>query len=257
MDGEPDPTSSGPGPGGEIPDDPNAAWRRPVAAGSAAPTPEPPAEIPDGLEAPNSFLSRRVLEFKAMLAGLTIKQMWQTFVIVVVFATAGFGGLDTVTPPPKTFQADEKHDTGEFIIVVKRASLVPEIKLGNRVVYKQQPGRKYLGVVASLTNNGKVRAGFGVISGVMPMTPIGIPYQIPIPAPPVRLSDATRAAIQPGLTEEVALIWSVPETALNPGDQVTFRTPDREYGSYTLGYGDGWKDTATYADITLTVRAPK
>ncbi|MGH3725838.1 MAG: hypothetical protein ACRDUS_17145 [Mycobacterium sp.] len=254
MDGEPDPTSSGPGPGGSIPDDPNAAWRRPDAA---APVPEPHAVVPEKPAPRNNFLSRRILEFRAMLAGLTINQMWQTVVVVVVFATAGFGGLDTVTPPAKTFTSDEKHDTGELNMVVKRASLIPEITLGSHVVYKLQPGRKYLGVVASLTNNGTIPVTFGVIGGVMPMVPIGIPYQVPFPAPPIRISDATRAAIQPGLTEDVALVWSVPDTAVAVGDEVTFRTPDREYGSYTVGYGDGWMNAATYADITLTIGAPK
>lgn len=260
MDGEPDPTLSGPGPGGETPDDPNAAWRRPVGPeplAAAVPAPEPATSTAANAGPADNFFSRRILEVKATLAGLTIKQMWQTLVVVVVFATAGFGGLDTVTPPVKTFKPEEKHDTGELTIVVKRARLVPEITFGSRVIYKKEPGRQYLAVVATLTNNGAVPEKFGPISGTMPMAPVGVPYQVPMPAPPMRVSDATRAAIQPGITDDVALVWSVPDNAVRVGDQITFRTPDREYGSYTVGYGDGWMNTNTYADVTLTVEAPK
>ncbi|WP_078277720.1 hypothetical protein [Mycobacteroides franklinii] len=257
MDGEPDPTSSGPGPGGGVPDDPNAVWRRPGAAEpSAGLQEESSADVATESDLPPGFLARRILELRAWLAGLTLAQMGQLLAVVAVFATAGFGGLAAADPPEKTFAANTSHIAGQMTIEIKRASLVPQIALGTRVIYKEEPGRRYLGVIATLTNNGPAPDSFGPISGPL-ISPVGIPFKEAYPQGPLRISDATRAVLQPGLTETVAFVWSVPENAVTVGDDVIFRVPDRQYGHYTVGYGSGWLEATTYADITMKIGAPK
>ncbi|MUM17740.1 hypothetical protein FZI91_14900 [Mycobacterium sp. CBMA271] len=239
--------------GGQTPDDPNAAWRRPggdegvhVPAPAAAPASEaPPAP------ARESFAAGQRADIRKWLAGLQIQQLWHVFAVIAVVTTAGLGGMDTVAAAPAGFSLNQAHSTGELTIVVMRARLVPSIGK----VFKPLEGRLYLALVANVTNDGTVPEGFGPFGRTV--IPVQIPYQTAYPAPVIRQSDGSSARLQPGMTEELIFVWSVPSNALAVGDTATFRVPDRKFGDTATGFGRMWVDADSYADITVPIEGPK
>lgn len=82
--------------------------------------------------------------------------MWHVVAVAAILATAGFGGLDTVDKTPKTFDVGQPFDNNQFVIVVKKARVVPEVVGDGRVLVKAKPGRVYLGVIAEVTNKGSM-----------------------------------------------------------------------------------------------------
>lgn len=236
----------------------DAAWARP---GTAESTPVDAARAAGAQPAsaplpPDGFWSRRALEVRTAIAGLTLSQIFQIIAMVAVFATAGFGGLATAKPVPKTFAPGQAHGTGQTTIVVQRATLLAEVVGDKRVVYKKEPGRMYLAVRATITNNGKVTEGFGSFGG-WPLILVGIPHKKAYPDGPLRISDSSRAQLQPGQTGDLAFVWSIPADALHPGDDVVLRVPNRVFTHYSVGYGSGWVDGRTYADVTVKAVAPQ
>lgn len=254
MDGEPDPTSSGPGPGGGVPDDPNAVWRRPGAAEPAeagstvSESPTPPA--------PRGVVGRVIAWGRTWWNDLEFVQMWHVVAVAAILTTAGFGGLDQVDKTPQTFVVGEPFDNGEFTITVHRASLVQQIAGGGSVVAKQKPGRMYLGVLADITNqqdSPDVATSMFVLSKV----PDAQNPVIPNEGVPViyRVSDGSQLnLLQPGLTEKVAVVWSVPDT-VTPGTSVSLELPYRVFSRGFVQYGEGWvgKDDSAKADISVGV----
>ena len=204
-------------------------------------------------EAKQGFIAGQIADIKKWFAGLQIQQLWQYALVLVVLATAGFGGMDTVTPKSTTFAANQSHSTGELTLVVQRAAVKTELKNEQRVVFRPQDGRRYLAVLATVTNNGTVPERFGPFGRTM--IPVGIPYQEAYPASVVRVSDSSPAVLQPGATSDLIFVWSVPDNAIKPGGQVTLRVPNRIFGDYRAGFGRGWVDGPTSADITLGVPA--
>jgi hypothetical protein len=85
--------------------------------------------------------------------------MRQLAVLTVLAATALFGGLDTVDDSVTTFRPGEEFRDGEFTVVVERASLVGELRAGSRLLRPPAPGTQYLGVVATVRNDGTTSDG--------------------------------------------------------------------------------------------------
>ncbi|MGB8404775.1 MAG: hypothetical protein WCE30_12005 [Mycobacterium sp.] len=229
-------------------DEHDQMWRRPGTAAQdqqpeSAPDPEP--EVKEG------FIAGQIADVKKWFAGLQIQQIWHVVAVAVVLATAGFGGMDTVAPKSTTFQVNQSHSTGELTMVIKRAVLKSSLSNDRRVVFQPQEHRLYLAVVATVTNNGVVPEIFGGFGSII--TPVGIPYRLADPAPVIRMSDATPAVLQPAATDDLAFIWNVADDAIKPGMPVTFRLPNRSFGAFSVGYGQGWVDSLTYADITVPV----
>jgi hypothetical protein len=260
MDGEPDPTSSGPGPGGNTPDDPNAAWRRPgntpvrdqsppVAAPGAQSSEAPP---------PQGTFGRLKVTVRSWWNDLEFIQMWHVVAIVAVLATAGFGGLDAVEKAPETFNVGQAFDNHEFSITVQRASLVKKLA-GNGFTLKERPGRSYLGVLVDVTNHGEGPDGVSSMFALPEVADAQNTYLASSHDPTaLRMSDGTMLTVlQPGLTEKVALIWSVPDTAVAVGSTVTVEVPYRKYGQGYVIYGAGWQSIGGSARTVVPVGSPK
>ena len=64
-------------------------------------------------------------------------------------------------------------------------------------------------------------------------------------------------ALQPGLTEKVALVWSVPDTAVAVGSTVTVEVPYRKYGQGYVIYGAAWRSVGGSARTVVPVGSPK
>jgi len=229
------------------PDQSDAVWRRP---GTTATDAQADAQ-PDPAEPEPGFIAAQIAKVKQWFADLQIQQMWHLIAGAIVLATAGFGGMDTVEPKPTTFAADQPHNTGQLTLVVHRAAVKPSLGTGQRVVFQPEDGRRYLALLATVTNNGTVPATFGAFGRTL--IPVDVPYQTAYPAPVVRVSDASPAIVQPAATEDVIFVWNVPESAVTSRTTIEFRVPNRRFGDYLTGYGKGWVDLPTYADITVPV----
>ncbi|KRQ18004.1 MULTISPECIES: hypothetical protein [Mycobacteroides] len=253
MDGEPDPTWSGPGPGGARPDDPNAAWRRPGSDTSLA-TPPTDAEVTEP-PAPHGVIGRSVAWIRTWWNDLEFVQMWHVVTVLAIVTTAGFGGLDAVDKTPQTFDLGKPFDNGEFTITVQKAVLRSEIVGGGAVIAKEKPGRMYLAVLAEVTNNSD---RVDVVSSQFSLPNVPDVQDISQfqgqRAVTLRIEDGSfLVGLQPDITEKVAVVWSVPSAAVLPGSTVSIQVPYRKFSRGLVLYGEGWVDDGKSATTTVPV----
>jgi hypothetical protein len=182
-------------------------------------------------------------------ADLGFKQMWQLVVVVVLAVTALFGGLDDVDTKVTLFEPGEDFSDGQYTLVVDRAALVDEIKQGTRVVLPENPGRHYLGLVARLTNDGTVPGNL-----IKEFDLVGHRDQRFVGA--YRMADSTyNSSLGPGLTEDLAFFWELPETDLTAGESVTLRVWKKKFTELFVTYGKTFVDSETeYGEITVPVK---
>ena len=188
---------------------------------------------------------------RAWLAGLQLSQLTQILTLVVLAATALFGGLDTVDRRVTVGEPGTAFSDGEFTVTIERASLVPEVRTGTRVIAKAKPGRTYLGVVTQLRNDGTAAGSLQ-----NEITLLDQPDAEFIG--PFRLTDGEPVArIGPGLTEDLVFIWSLPEDAVAAGESVTLQVPKKTFNELLTTYGKAWIPSLTdYTKIVVGVKVP-
>ncbi len=173
------------------------------------------------------------------VSGLGVSQIRTIVVVAILAATAAFGGLDTVAKTATTFKPGEAFSDGQFTVTLERAVLVSSIKAGTRTVAPEKPGRRYLGIVAGVTNDSTVP---GTLTDELDVR--GLPDLEPVGA--MRLTDGMPVGfLGPGLTEQVAFIWEMPADALRDGDTVTVRIWQKQYHELLVTYGKAWLDSLT------------
>ena len=89
-------------------------------------------------------------------ARLSSAQTRRVALLLVLVATAAFGGLDTVDKQVTPFKPGEEFSDGEYTVTVERARLVDELK--GSLTAPPKPGKMYLGVVTTLPQR-RHRAG--------------------------------------------------------------------------------------------------
>jgi len=170
--------------------------------------------------------------------------------VVILGVTALFGGLDTVDTTVTDFKPGEAFSDGEFTITIDRASLASEVRAGSTLVAPAKPGRRYLGIVATVRNDGTI-PGF-------------LRNELDLRDQPdkefrsaFRISDGSPiSALGPGLTEQLAFLWELPENAVEPGDSVTVRVWKKQYRELLVTYGKAWLDSLTdYGQTVIPVKA--
>jgi hypothetical protein len=179
-------------------------------------------------------------------------QWWKAIVTVVLTSTALFGGLDTVDTSVTTFNPGDEFSDGEFTVKVERATLVRELRAGNTVLGGEKPGRRNLGVVAQLRNDGTRP---GRLAGELDLR--NEPDNAFVGA--MRLGDGSRiATLGPGLSEQIAFVWELPENALAVGDTVTLRVWKKQFKQLMVTYGETWVDSLTdYGETVVPVGGPR
>lgn len=182
------------------------------------------------------------------LAQRGLRQWWKVGVAAILAIAALFGGLDTVNTSVTSFKPGEKFSDNAFTVTVQRARVVPEVRAGDTVVAAAKPGRAYLGVVATLRNDGTV--------------PVRLEGELDLRNRPdsdlvgvMRTVDGSRAiTLGPGLQEEFAYVWEVPQTTLAAGDSVTLRVWDKTFKQGFVVYGELWVDSVTeYGEVVVPV----
>lgn len=181
------------------------------------------------------------------ISGWGVKEWRRVALTAVLAATAAFGGLDTVNDHITDIAPGEVFNTGEFEMTVQRATLVTEVRAGNRVLYAGKPGTRYLGLVITAHN-------IGTLPGVVdkPIRLIDQPAAEVLAA--MRVADGTIAGrLGPGLTDEIVLLWRLPENALAVGGQLPVRVY-KEVRKASVTAGQAWVRGDDYAQLTVPVR---
>ncbi|QZY44013.1 hypothetical protein [Mycolicibacterium austroafricanum] len=196
--------------------------------------------------------TRRPSRVGQWLAQRRVSQWWKAGLAAVLAIAALFGGLDRVDNTATPFAPGEEFSDGQFLLTVDRARLVEELRGGGRVVGRETPGRSYLGVVATLRNDGTTP---GRLRNELDLR--GVPDDMFYGV--FRLRDGSPIpALGPGLTEELVFAWQVPAGALRQGSAITIRVWKKSLKQLMVTYGGKeWLDSLTDYGVTeLVVGAP-
>lgn len=175
--------------------------------------------------------------------------MRRLFLLIALVATAAFGGLDTVDKRVTVFKPGEEFNDGQSVTTVERARLVSELKGGGHTIGPAEPGRRYLGVVATVHNNSTVparlRDEFDLLN--KPDQEFFGTYR--------NRDGSSIQTLGPGLTESLAFIWVLPENAGQPGQSVRLRVWKKLYKQLAVTYGGKeWLDDINhYGETTVPV----
>jgi hypothetical protein len=182
-------------------------------------------------------------------ADLGFHQMWQVGVVVLLAATALFGGLDNADTEVTEFKPGEKFSDGQFTLTVDRATLVTELASGGTVMMPARQGRRYLGVVADVRNDGTVP---GTLQGELDLRDESDTKYLGT----VRMADGSPiVTLGPGLGDQLAFVWDVPDDALHAGDSVTLRVWKKQFKEYTVTYSQAWTYSLTkYGQVSVPVK---
>lgn len=177
-----------------------------------------------------------------------LRQLWTAGVAVILAVAALFGGLDTVNTSVTSFKPGEKFSDGQFTITIDRARVVSEVRAGNLVVAPAKPGRAYLGVVATLRNDGTIPGRLEDelnLRGQPDSQFVGV----------MRLTDSSHIiTLGPKLEEQLAFVWEVPEDALAAGDFATLRVWQKTFKQGWAIYGELWVDSVDeYGEVVVPV----
>ncbi|AQA05160.1 hypothetical protein BVC93_25235 [Mycobacterium sp. MS1601] len=178
-------------------------------------------------------------------AGLGFAQMWRLVVLLVLAATAAFGGLDGVNTAVTVFEPGQQFSDGQYTLTVDRASVVEQI---DGVLY-DNPGSQYLGVVVQIRNDGNTPGNL-----LRTLKLQGFPNQRLVGA--YRMADSTyNTNLGPGLSQETAFFWELPDGSFEPGATVTLKVPKKKFTELMVSYGEAWIDDATdYGQVTVPVK---
>lgn len=184
------------------------------------------------------------------LSGWGVKQWQQAGVVAVLAGTAAFGGLDTVNKHVTDIKPGEQFDTGEFELTVQRATLVDDVRAGKRILFPAKQGKRYLGLVVTAHNTGTLP---GVVG--KPVRLVDQPNATELP--PMRVADGTLSGrLGPGLTDQIVLLWQVPEDALSVGGELPVQIW-KEVPRLNVTAGQGWVLGKDYAQLTVPIGGPK
>lgn len=187
-----------------------------------------------------------VRRLRGWLDRIAIVHVLQIGFVAILAATALFGGLDTVDTKITPFTTGEPFTDGQYTITIQRATAVSNVPAEG--VEPAPPGRRYLGVVASVRNNGTAP---GALRNELDLRDQPGKQWIG----PYRMSDGSVLVwLGPGLTESVAFIWQLPEAALQPGSSVTLRVWRKTFQELVINYGQNWIETDDYGEITVPVK---
>ncbi len=179
-------------------------------------------------------------------ARLTSSQTRRVALLLILVATAAFGGLQTVDKQVTPFKSGEEFSDGEFRVTIERARVVDELK---GTYGSAKPGKVYLGVVTTLRNDGTVP---GRLRDQLDLRDVSGEEFFGV----FRYRDGS--AIQtlgPGLTEQLVFAWLLPDSAVQSLQSVTIRVWKKKYTQLMVTYGGKeWIDTDNYGQIVVPVK---
>ena len=188
----------------------------------------------------------RANRWSQWFARLTSSQTRRVALLLVLVATAAFGGLATVDKQVTPFKPGEEFSDGEFTVTIERARLVDELK---GTYGSAKPGQMYLGVVTTLRNGGTVP---GRLRDQLDLR--DVPEKEFFGAFRFRDGSAIQT-LGPGLTEQLVFAWLLPESAAQSLQSATIRVWKKKYTQLMVTYGGKeWIDTDNYGQIVVPVK---
>jgi len=188
----------------------------------------------------------RTSRWSQWFARLTAPQTRRVALLLVLVATAAFGGLDTVNKQVTPFKPGEEFNDGEYSVTVDRARLVDDL---TGTYGRPEPGKKYLAVVTILRNDGTVPGRLRDQLDVRDVKEAEFFGAF-------RYRDGS--AIQnlgPGLTEQLVFTWQVSDSVAQSLESVTIRVWKKTYTQLKVTYGGKeWIDTDNYGQIVVPVK---
>ncbi|MDA2890751.1 hypothetical protein PDG61_07500 [Mycolicibacterium sp. BiH015] len=195
--------------------------------------------------------TRRGARARQWIAQRKLSQSWKAAVVAILAVAALFGGLDRVDTSATPFAPGEEFSDGQFTVTLARARLVEQIEGGRRVIAAAKPGRVYLGVVATVRNDGTVP---GTLRDELDLrdVPGAEFYGV------FRNRDGSPITnVGPGLTEQLVFAWSLPVDVLTDDSVITIRVWKKALRQLMVTYGGKvWLDTDDYGVTELVVGAP-
>lgn len=180
-------------------------------------------------------------------AGVRPRTVGRLTLFVIIVVTAAFGGLDTVDKQVTPFKPGEEFSDGEYTLTIERARLVDELK---GTIASARPGKVYLGVVATLRNDGTVP---GRLRDELDVR--DLPDKEFVGA--FRFRDGSPIqTLGPGLTEQLAFAWLLPDSARRSVRSVSIRVWKKKYSQLMVTYGGKeWIESVTdYGLIDVPVQ---
>lgn len=182
------------------------------------------------------------------IAGRGPRQSWKAAVAVILAVAALFGGLDTVNKSVTEVKPGEEFSDGQFTVTVQRATLVSEVRGGTSTLAPAKPGRRYLGVVATVRNDGTIP---GRLTDEIELREQSDDEFVGV----MRVADGSRIlTLGPGLQEQLAFVWELPEDAVTADHAVTLRVWRKQFKQGFAVYGELWVDGDDYFQVDVPVR---
>ncbi|OBK71452.1 hypothetical protein A5651_18555 [Mycobacterium sp. 1274761.0] len=173
-------------------------------------------------------------------------QTGRVALVLVLLATAAFGGLDTVDKEVTPFDPGQEFSDGQYTLIIERARVVNELK---GTYGKPKPGLLYLGVLVTVRNDSAVP---GRLHSQLDLRDVRGAELFGI----FRFRDGSPIqTLGPGLSEELVFAWQVPESTAKSLRSVTIRVWKKKYSQLKVTYGDkAWIDTDDYGQVVVPVK---
>lgn len=191
--------------------------------------------------------AERTRGLRQRFADLKIGTIGRLALFVVVIVTAAFGGLDTVDKDVTPFAPGDEFSDGQYTLTVERARLVDALK---GTIASARPGKVYLGVVATLRNDGTVP---GRLRDELDLR--DLPDKEFVGA--FRFRDGSPIqTLGPGLTEQLVFAWLLPNSARQSVRSVSIRVWKKKYTQLMVTYGGKeWIESVTdYGQTNVPVK---
>ncbi|SKA99305.1 hypothetical protein SAMN06295879_2760 [Agreia bicolorata] len=167
---------------------------------------------------------------------------------VVLGAVAGFGGLDTVAEVPVARAASGQVVTGKQLDVTIEDAFLAD---GFDPYFEPDEGNRFLAVRALITNVSNTPMDTAkdnvLVNGVVGSA--GEPQADEV----IRIGESSsNPMLQPGVAQEVVLLWQIPATDKKSGVEITVQVLDKTLRKGFL-FDDSWDDPLVTAEVPLVV----
>ncbi len=186
----------------------------------------------------------------AVTSRISTKWIGGIATVLILGATAAFGGLEAVAVPPvPEIAAGDTFAAGGLELTPQRAVLIDEL---NDTGVRPAEGERLLVVIMDVTNIDDAPRWTKSAGSVGAIRVDGNPDAAPAV---VRYDDTTSSPyLQPDVPAPLVVTWAVPSDAYADGDELRLQLPTatKFTGEYFV-YGDYWDDVAVGAYATLAI----
>jgi hypothetical protein len=167
--------------------------------------------------------------------------------VVVVGAVAGFGGLETVAETPVVRAATGQTVSGKQLDVTIEDAWLAD---GFDPYLEPEAGNRFLAVRAVVTNVSNTPVST-VKDNVLVDDLKGASGE-PEADEVIRPGESAGPVLQPGVEQELLLLWEVPASDIAAGATITVRVYDKTLTKGFL-FDDSWSDPVVTAEVPLVL----